>query len=142
MAERPIFLPSDDTEKLVTEVFLPLHWHSGFAAVQKEKNIRELHSSARSAGLGQLLEISTKSEKVTGRHLSAFHLKVRLGAALIPLECAFQGSKVFESGGPYVDLYTKDVREAKRDPRLKDSGRLTSSEFEGKSFSLEPKTFF
>ena len=142
MAERPVFLPATDDHHLVEEVFLSLPWHSGFAAVQKEKNIRELHSSARAAGIGPLLEVSSKSEKTAGRHLSAFHLKVESRQGPIPLECAFQGSKVFESGGPYTDLYSKDVREAKRDPRLKESGKLTSFAFEDTHFPLEPKTLF
>ena len=64
----------------------------------------------------------------------------RLGE--IPLECAFQGSKLFEHGGPFTDLYTKDAREAKRDPRLNQSGKLTGFEFDGFSWPLEPKTAF
>jgi hypothetical protein len=143
MAERPVFLPATDELHLVKEVFFPLQWHSGFAPVQKEKNIWELHASARAAGISPLLEVSTKSEKVSGRHLSAFHLKVHTREfGPIALECAFQGSKVFEFGGPYRDLYTKDVRDAKRDSRLKDSGALKGFEFNGKSFPLEPKTLF
>ena len=58
------------------------------------------------------------------------------------MECAYQGSKVFERGGPYTDLYSVDVRTAKRDPRLKESGRLTGFLFEGFKFPLEPKTVF
>lgn len=61
---------------------------------------------------------------------------------MLPLECAFQGSKVFAFGGPYTDLYKKKVKDAKRDPRLKDSGRLVRFDFDGQSFPLEPKTFF
>jgi hypothetical protein len=143
MAERPVFLPSFDGAELVTELFFPLQWHSGFAPIQKERNVQELHASARSTGLDPLLEVSSKSEKVSGRHLSAFHLKVRSNDfGLIPLECAFQGAKIFERGGPYRDLFAKDPREAKRDVRLKESGALTGFEFEGKNFPLEPKTLF
>src|ERR1700733_9764743 len=76
MAERPIFIPAANAGHLVEEIFLPLQWHSGFAPVQKEKNIRELHASAKAAGFAPLLEVSTKSERTAGRHLSAFHLKV------------------------------------------------------------------
>ena len=143
MAERPIFIPAPDSHELVKEVFLRLTWNSGFAAVQKEKNIRALHEAASIAGYRNILEVSTKSDSQRGQHLSAFYLKVRndlLGE--IPLECAFQGSKVFERGGPFVDLYQKDVREAKRDPRLKDSGMLVGFEFDGKRWPLEPKTAF
>jgi hypothetical protein len=143
MAERPIFIPAKDEHRLVEEIFVPLHWHSGFASVQKEKNVRELHASALDFGLGPLLEVSSKSERIEGRHLSAFHLKVQShDAGLIPLECAFQGSKVFEYGGPYRDIFFKEGRDAKRDLRIRESGALRGFEFDGYSFALEPKTFF
>jgi hypothetical protein len=143
MAERPIFVPAPDSPELVKEIFFPLKWHSGFAPVQKEKNIAALHEAAAAGGFSPLLEISTKSDKQRGQHLSAFYMKVkseRLGE--IPLECAFQGSKVFERGGPFTDLYTMDVRDAKRDSRLKESGALIGFQFDRVSFPLEPKTVF
>jgi hypothetical protein len=143
MAERPIFVPAPDSTELVKEIFFPLKWHPGFAPVQKEKNIAALHEAAAAGGFSPLLEISTKSGKQRGQHLSAFYMKVksdRLGE--IPLECAFQGSKVFERGGPFTDLYTMDVRDAKRDSRLKKSGALIGFQFDDVSFPLEPKTVF
>lgn len=143
MAERPIFVPAPESPELVKTIYLPLKWHSGFAPIQKEKNIKALHEAAAAAGYRDILEVSTKSEKNRGQKLSAFYLKVKnehLGE--IPLECAFQGSKVFERGGPFTDLYSKDVREAKRDPRLKDSGRLIGFRFDEYDFPLEPKTAF
>ena len=120
MAERPIFVPSLDASGFVKEISFNIPWHSGFAPVQKKKNIKELHDAAAAAGYAPLLETSTKSDDRLGQHLSAFHLKVHndhLGE--VPLECAFQGSKIFERGGPYVDLFRVDVRTAKRDPRLR-----------------------
>jgi hypothetical protein len=143
MAERPVFIPAPDSPELVREVFLPLHWHSGFAAVQKEKNVRALHEAAAAAGIRNVLEVSTKSGSRRGQHLSAFYLKVQdeqIGE--LPLESAFQGSKVFEYGGPFTDLYSADARTAKRDPRLKESGRLVAFEFSGFRWPLEPKTAF
>jgi len=143
MAERPIFVPCPDSPELVKEVYIELKWNSGFALIQKEKNVRALHEAAQNNGYRNVLEVSTKSDKQRGKHLSAFYLKVkseRLGE--IPLECAFQGSKVFERGGPYTDLFFKDVRDAKRDPRLKESGSLIGFTFEGVNFPLEPKTAF
>jgi hypothetical protein len=90
-----------------------------------------------------LLEVSTKSEEALGRQLSAFNLKVRSQQfGEITLECAFQGSKVFERGGPYTDLYQSEPREAKRDQRLQESGRLVGFNFENRHFPLEPKTAF
>jgi hypothetical protein len=143
MAERPIFIPVPEASGLVKEISCRLVWNSGFAPVQKKKNIKALHEAAAAAGYSPLLEISTKSEKKLGRHLSAFHLKVQTYQfGDIPLECAFQGSKVFELGGPYIDLYSADVKAAKHDPRLQNSGRLVAFQFENVSFPLEPKTVF
>jgi len=144
MAERPIFIPAPDSSELVKELPMRLVWNSGFAPVQKKKNIVALHASAARAGYSPLLEISTKSEEKVGQRLSAFNLKVHsqmLGT--MPLELAFQGSKVFKRGGPYTDLYKAvDVRDAKRDLRLKESAPLESFTFEGFVFPLEPKTVF
>lgn len=143
MAHRPIFIPKDSGPTLVEEVSLPLVWSPGFAPVQKAKNIRALHDSATRAGLAPVLEVSTKSEEKLGRHLSAFHLRVRMPAhGEVPLECAFQGSKVFEGGGPFTDLYGTDVRAAKRDPRLRSSGLLIGFSFEDQPFPLTPPTMF
>jgi hypothetical protein len=143
MAERPVFIPLHGTRELVKEEYFDIVWSSGFAPIQKKKNILALHQAAARFGYAPLLEISSKSEDKLGQHLSAFHLKVR-GAALdeIRLESAFQGSKVFERGGPYTDLYSAEGKIAKRDPRLQESGRLTGFRFNGLSFPLEPKTIF
>lgn len=93
-------------------------------------------------GYDPILEISTKSDEKLGRHLSAFHLKVPSPRGPIPLESAYQGSKVFERGGPFHDLYAANAREAKRDPRLKTAGRLIGFDYDGLHFPTEPKTAF
>lgn len=142
MAERPIFIPEQNAPGFVREISIEIPWASGFAAVQKKKNIKALHEAAANRGIGPLLEISTKSDVVAGQHLSAFHLKVQSDIGEIPLECAFQGSKVFERGGPYTDLYALDARTAKRDPRLRESGRLIRFEFDGHIFPIQPTTVF
>ena len=143
MAERPVFIPLQDSRRLVSEQYFDIKWNSGFAPVQKKKNVAALHAAAARAGHSPLLEISSKSEEKLGQHLSAFHLKVRQASgAEIRLEAAFQGSKVFEKGGPFTDLYAVEGKVAKRDARLQQSGRLTGFKFEGLSFPLEPKTAF
>jgi hypothetical protein len=142
MAERPVFVPVPEDPELVKELYFHLTWHPGFAPVQKQKNVASLHAAAATAGYAPLLEVSSKSTEKVGQHLSAFHLQVRGRHGEMPLECAFQGSKVFERGGPFTDLYGADVREAKRDPRLRESGRLIAFDFQGTRFPLEPKTAF
>jgi len=144
LAERPIFIPAPDSPELVKELSIQLTWHPGFAPSQKRKNVVSLHESAARLGYSPILEISTKSEEKVGQRLSAFNLKVHsevLGT--MPLETAFQGSKVFQQGGPFTDLYgLENVREAKRDIRLKESGPLKGFKFENFWFPLEPKTAF
>ena len=143
MADRPIFIPAPDRPTLVEEMFLHLRWHSGFAPVQKEKNIRALHEAAGASGIHNVLEVSSKSAEEIGRKLSAFNLKVRRESfGKLPLEVVFQGSKVFAGGGPYRDLYEKEPREAKKDPRLKESGPLIAFAFDEFAWPLEPKTAF
>lgn len=142
MAERPIFVPIESGPNFVREISLEIPWASGFAPAQKKKNIKALHEAAAVRGFAPLLEVSTKSDVVAGQHLSAFHLKVQSAVGALPLESAYQGSKVFERGGPYTDLYQVDARTAKRDPRLHDSGRLIRFEFDGHKFPLVPQTVF
>lgn len=143
MAERPIFTPSKKVGRLVEETSFSFLWHKGMAPSQKKKNVLELHAAAAQRGLEPLLEVSSKSEEKLGQRLSAFNLKVELeDEALISLECAFQGSKVFECGGPYTDLFGAESRDAKRDERLSNSGKLIGFRFEGKDFPLIPKTAF
>jgi hypothetical protein len=143
VAVRPIFIPAPDKSRLVEERDIDFNWHKGMAPSQKKKNVIELHKSAAQRGLSPLLEVSTKSEELLGQRLSAFNLKVELDSGItIPLESAFQGSKVFEHSGPFHDLYSVDGRSAKRDERLTSSGKLVGFNFEGLEVGLEPKTAF
>jgi hypothetical protein len=143
MAERPIFIPAPESPELVKQLLMRLTWHPGFAPSQKKKNIIALHESAVRAGYAPLLEVSTKSDEKVGQRLSAFNLKVTTeGGGKLTLESAFQGSKVFERGGPFTDLYEAEARDARRDPRLKESGKLVAFKFSNVCFPLEPKTVF
>jgi hypothetical protein len=142
MATRPVFVPQSSGTSLVAEVPINFIWHPGMAPSQKKKNVSALHTAAQSRGLLRLLEISSKSEDEIGRRLSAFSLKVDVGDRSIFLECAYQGSKVFRSGGPYTDLFNVPPIEAKRDTRLRTSGSLLAFEFMGARYPLSPKNAF
>lgn len=142
MATRPIFIPCT-TSPFVDTRDVDFHFHPGFSIQQKQRSIQSLHEAAREQGVERPLEISSKSPVRLGVQLSAFNLHIiteELGS--MPVEVAFQGSKVFEHGGPYVDLYRQTPRDAKRDPRLRDSGELTSFEWEGRTWALQPTTAF
>lgn len=144
MANRPVFVPMNRAPYV--DVYMPeFIWSGGFAASQKQKNILALHEAFRKRfHERKILEISSKSLQKEGIKLSAFHLTKyvpSLGKA-VPVECVFQGGKVFGTGGPYTDLYTATPKDAKRDPRLKSSGTLRNFVFEGKKMPLIPKTAF
>jgi len=142
MASRPVFVPLVRPHRLVDEIEIEFTWNSGFAPSQKRKNVAALHESARAKGLSPLLEVSTKSEDPVGQRLSAFNLRSPTDQGAISLEAAFQGSKVFEDGGPYTDLYALEGRAAKKDSRLRNSGRLLGFDFFGCRWPLIPKTAF
>ena len=144
MAKRPIFLPMHDGKRYVRELYVDFDWNAGFAVSQKQKNILTIHAAAKTAfHVRKPLEVSSKSESQLGQALSSFNLIVRtkLGQQLT-VETAFQGSKVFAHGGPFMDLYGLDSLASKRDSRLRSSGSLIGFDFFGREFALEPKTCF
>ena len=142
MAKRPVFVPLAKPDHLVDEVEIDFEWSPGFAPVQKKKNVAALHEVASKRGLHPLLEVSTKSEELLGQRLSAFSLRIETEMGEISIEAAFQGSKVFQQGGPYTDIYGKDSRGAKKDPRIRESGRLVGFSYFGQEWPLIPKTSF
>jgi hypothetical protein len=142
MAKRPVFMPAGQRDHFVDEIQCDFKWNPGFSPTQKKKNIAALHEAARRMGLSPLLEVSTKSEDKLGQRLSAFSLKIATPAGEVSIESAYQGSKVFQDGGPYLDLYEKDSRSAKTDERLRVSGKLLGFRFFGSDWPLVPKTAF
>lgn len=143
MTVRPIFLPNQESVG-VLEKPVDFKWHKGMAASQKKKSIVELHQSAKSLGITRVLEVSSRSEVSLGVSLSAFNLLIttRKHGKKFTVETAFQGSKVYERGGPFVDLFGLDSRSAKKDIRLKESGNLIAFRFFNKEFPLIPRTYF
>ncbi|CAA6809513.1 MAG: Unknown protein [uncultured Sulfurovum sp.] len=142
MAKRPIFITSKN-KPFFEEKTIDFQFFNGFSLTQKAKSIISLHQSAKTLGIEKVLEVSSKSDSKMGWALSAFNLLIDFnGDKKISLECAFQGSKVFEGNIQYKDIYHKTSLEAKKDPRLKSSGAIIGFEFEGIFWKNEPKTAF
>ncbi len=143
MAIRPVFIPILDKEQLFKEIDIEFKWSAGFAVVQKQKNIHALHEKAKEEALYPLLEVSTKSSEQLGQRLSAFNLQIETNDfGKISIESAFQGSKVFENNIQYTSIYEKESLDAKKDKRLRESGNLTSFNYFGNEWELEPKSAF
>lgn len=145
MAQRPLFISAEEGPALVRTKHVEFQWFPGMAVSQKQKSVDSLHAAAlKLPGISKVLEVSSKSREELGVALSAFNLTfttVRHGRTL-SVECAFQGSKVFEHGGPFVDMFDMTSREAKKDERLRSSGRLIGFRFFGTDWGLEPQTAF
>ena len=136
MAKRPAFFVHQG--KVVSEIY-SFEWYSGFAVSQKQKSIKSLHNAIRKADVNaKPLEISTKSMENIGIKLSALNLQIDN----YTLENIFQSAKVFENGGPYLDLLDLSPKEAKRDERLHNSGSLKAFRYQNEDFPLIPKTVF
>ncbi len=142
-AKRPVFVPIVTGFPFVKEVLIEFDWYPGFAKAQAQKCVVSLHRYASQNGISPVLEISSKSMQPFGVSLSAFNLMLSAkDHQQMSVECAFQGSKVFEKGGPYQDLYSVSSREAKTDTRLRNSGDVVAFRFFGESFPTRPMTAF
>ncbi|MFN0012869.1 MAG: DUF6977 family protein [Phycisphaerales bacterium] len=142
MATRPVFVPLVPARR-VAERPVEFVWVPGMARTQIQKCIRSLHAAATERlRLDSLLEISTRSERGAGVALSAFNLMIPTTAGPVPVECVYQSSKLFERGGPFLDLLTATPREARADERLTASGQLVGFIHDSESWGLEPKTCF
>ena len=142
MAKRPYFVVGNE-KSIILEKEAEFMYSPGFAPSQKRKNVLALHEAiSKISPEAKILEISTKSEIELGRQLSAFNLTWKIGDHHYPVECIFQGCKVFQKGGPYKDLIKGKPLQAKRDVRLKESGELKEFQFRGESWPLIPYSLF
>lgn len=142
MAKRPVFIakriyPYYEIQEVEFD------FYSGYAISQKQKSINSLHERFIENYQGmRIIEISTKSTEKSGVNLSAFNLQVQIAGKKTSIECAFQGSKKFEKGGPYTDIYDMNPWEAKKDPRLRESGNIIEFILNDYQFGNEPKDYF
>lgn len=138
MAARLIFKPNSSANGLFyEELLVEFDWVPGMAISQGRKSVENLHKSVIARyGVKSILEISTRSQTKLGVDLSAFNLKIELGGRSYPVESAYQSSKYFLNGGPFLDLLSASSLESKKDTRLKNSGQIKGFRFEGVDWPL------
>ncbi|MGP9689349.1 DarT1-associated NADAR antitoxin family protein [Psychrobacter sp. AOP22-C1-C5] len=142
---RPVFMPRVNSDNLVKTDMVRFERHVGFASRQKKKSINDLHQVIRKKyGFNHVLELSSKSGNKLSFLLSPLSLKItdEYDGKQYSVENAFQASKVFEHGGPYIDLLTAPPRQAKKDERLSNSGALIGYDYFGMQWQVEPLTVF
>lgn len=145
MVQRSAYFVGEGSRPLVREEVFSFKWFPGFSIQQKQRTIDDFHRSIKGKYQNKnVLEVSTKSPDYLGVRLSAFNLTLctKKYKKVYSVESAFQSSKVFEKGGPYLDLLEKTSREAKKDIRIRTSGRLLYFCFFGERWPLVPKTSF
>ena len=143
MAIRPVFIVSLDNRYCIREN-IEFEFFNGFSNKQKQRSINSLHQAfAMKNANKKILEISSKSESELGIKLSAFNLTIKTNSGKeFSVESVFQSSKVFEKGGPYKDLLDVSSKAAKKDERLKNSGKIIAFNMNQQIFGIEPKTYF
>lgn len=144
MASRVIFRPTNIGKTvLFTEELVSFEWVPGMALSQGTKSVLNLHASAiANHNIKKILEISTRSPSIEGVSLSAFNLPVVIDGLTTSVEVAYQASKVFDLGGPYIDLLRGSSLQAKTDIRLKTSGKMIGFSSEGTDWPLSESPNF
>ena len=142
MANRPVFAVGN--ERNLCQVHqVEFLWYPGLSKSQKMKSSLSLRESFLENRKGlRALEVSRYSDSHLGMALSAFNLTLTTKTGKkIPVECAFQGSKIMKEYGQLSDLYDASPMEAKKDPR-RSSGTLVGFKFDEEEFALYPTTAF
>ncbi len=146
MAQRPIFISTEikNENKYFDAEIIDFKWHPGYSVSQKRKSINSLHENfLQMFPEKKILEISTKSENQIGIELSAFNLKIHHSKyGMMPIECAYQGGKIFRDKGQLKDLYSLNPYKIKKDLRLRNGGKIIGFEFDGEEFDINPNGLF
>lgn len=145
LAQRLYFIAKPSYQGLIVEKTIEFPYFAGQSKFQKQKSMDSmLHAIRAVESGGNILEVSTKSRTALGNLLSGFQLEYfdKEQGKGIPVVNVFESSKVFENGGPYLDLLHCTPLEAKRDKRLLLSGKLVGFQYEGKKIEFQPRTLF
>ena len=143
LRRKPIFEVSFDESQIFIRRDVKFKNTGESSPLRTQININNLHTAYLTKNPGRkILEISSKSESELGRSLSAFNLMINDEGQQRSMEVSYQASKVFENGGPFIDLLNNSSVWAKSDKRLKQSGKVISYLYKNKSFPIEPKTYF
>lgn len=139
MATRPVFEIGYSAPYYI-EQHIDFVWNKGLNINQKQKNVIALHEAYKARFPTKcVLEISSKSLQEDGLPLSAFKLQKFVPSLqkALPIENIYQGGKVFENGGPCLDMYDMTAREAKKDERLQSLGSVTGFYYEGNIYPID-----
>lgn len=137
MVMRPVFMFRDNKHQ---EVPVEFEWVKGLDNHLIVQRYLNLHESIKEIYPDvNLLEVSTKSLNPVGKSLSPFILKTHNG---ITVEALYQGSKIYEYGGPFQELYQRSSLEAKNHAKGKDLGDVIGFQLGRLIFDTKPTRAF
>ena len=154
MAKRLLFRPTMKHKGFVSETEIQFDWRSPYTYGKEatQRNIACLHSEICDlcqTDYEDILEVSGASTLDIGRQLSAPNLTALRkradqmhGSKKRSVEALYQGSKVFEKGGPHHELYNYTGLAAKKKLREKTLGGIIGFNYEGVEFACDPKDAF
>lgn len=142
MARRLAFFPSAELPYFTAKE-IEFEYFNGLALSRQQLSIASMHRAIKeNYPNSNILEISTKSKDILGQRLSAFNLKMSDDTISCTVESAYQGSKIFEFGGPFNDIYKFESINAKQDLRLTTSGNLIGFEYNAERFTVRDNPNF
>lgn len=148
-ATRPYYsLSNTVSSRLLNINEIKFEYFSGFAEEQKKRSIESMHKAIEERHPGKkILEVSKASLEPLGQQLSAFRLALTLdnerGESITSsVERFFQGSKVFDNGGPFEEIIYDSRIHPKRYEKLKKSGDFKGFKLFGEPYSIKPNTYF
>lgn len=147
-ATRPYYYASNNPKmQLINAKDVKFEYFSGFARERKQKSIESMHKAIKKLyPQAKILEISKASPNQLGQKLSAFNLKLKVFNGIqditASVERFFQGSKVFNNGGPFEEIIFNENIHPKKYDKLKKGCNFQGFKLFGKCYSTEPVTFF
>ena len=137
MAERLCFLVNSNNN--IEEIYVNFDYVKGMAFSQRVKCANSLAKviNDRWPTLRHL-EVSTKSNNIIGKQLSAFNLTM----GDYSVESIFQSSKVFEGNNQFQFLIDQKPQEAKKFVRDAHTGNLIKFRYKGIDYPIQPKALF
>ena len=154
MAKRLLFRPSNEFNEYVKETEIDFEWKSPYTYGKEatQRNLERLHSeivNLCNIDYDDILEVSGACSLGLGKNLSAFNLGIEdknhkgmYKKNKYTVESLYQGSKVFEDGGPHHELYTYASSAAKYKIREKQCGGIIGFNYHGIEYPSEPKDAF
>lgn len=144
MAKRLLFSARTDKNSIVvTREEIEFEWIGGFAHSQKIRRLAKFREKLPKNIIDKHIEVSSGSDTVYGKNLSAFNLKYSSGDLKgYTVESVYQGSKIFTSGGPYQELYNRPSIVAKKDSRIRVNDPMIGFQLWDDDWPLIPPTGF